>query len=119
MPAPARVLIVDDSVVIRRLVSQALEAEPTIEVVGKAANGKIGLEKVQRLNPEVVVLDVEMPELDGIGTLEVLRRLPRPPKIIMFSTLTERGAAVTVKALALGASDYVTKPANVDRKSVV
>lgn len=113
MTAPARVLIVDDSVVIRRLVSEALGAAPQIEIVGKAANGRIALEKIQRLDPDVVVLDVEMPEMSGLEALEEIRKLKRRPKVIMFSTLCEQGAAVTVKALALGASDYVTKPSNV------
>jgi len=104
------VLIVDDAVVIRKLVTDALSADPDLEIVGSAANGRIALQKIPQVNPDVVTLDVEMPEMDGLETLRQLR--PDYPKlpVIMFSTLTERGAQVTLDALALGASDYVTKP---------
>ncbi len=108
-----RVLVVDDAVVVRRIVTDALAADPDIEVVGTAPNGRIALAKIPQLNPDVVTLDVEMPEMDGIETLTELRRLhPRLP-VIMFSTLTERGASTTMEALLRGANDYVTKPANV------
>jgi two-component system chemotaxis response regulator CheB len=108
----ARVLIVDDSVVIRRLLSEALANDPVIEVVGAAANGRIALQKVAQLNPDLITLDIEMPEMDGLAMLAELRKShPRLP-VIMFSTLTERGAVATLDALALGASDYVTKPMN-------
>jgi two-component system chemotaxis response regulator CheB len=108
----ARVLVVDDSVVIRRLITQALQTEADIEVVGTASNGKLALAKLQQLRPDVVTLDIEMPEMDGLATLPLLRAThPRLP-VIMFSTLTERGAAATLEALALGATDYVTKPSN-------
>ena len=108
-----RVLVVDDSVVVRRLVSDVLSADPTIEVVGTAANGKVALAKIDQVNPDLVTLDVEMPVMDGLETLRNLRKdHPRLP-VVMFSTLTERGASATLDALELGASDYVTKPANV------
>src|SRR5262249_19799781 len=82
-----------------------------IEVVGTAANGRIALAKVQHLPPDIIILDVEMPEMDGLATLKELRRLyPRLP-VIMFSALTEQGAEATLDALALGATDYFTKPA--------
>ncbi len=106
-----RVLVVDDSGVIRRLVTGVLSADPAIEVVGSAVNGRLALEKVATLRPDLVTLDLEMPELDGLGTLAELRKThPRLP-VIMFSTQTERGALATLDALASGASDYVTKPA--------
>ena len=109
---PARVLVVDDSVVIRRLITQALQAEADIEVIGTASNGKLALAKLEQLRPDLVTLDIEMPEMDGLATLPALRAThPRLP-VIMFSTLTERGAAATLEALSLGASDYVTKPSN-------
>lgn len=110
---PLRILVVDDSVVIRRLVSDVLSSDPDIEVVGTAANGRIALEKLSALTPDAVTLDIEMPVLDGLGTLRELRRThPRLP-VVMFSTLTQRGGIATLEALALGASDYVTKPSNV------
>ena len=105
-----KVLVVDDSVVVRRLVAGVLEQDPAVEVVGAAANGRIALARIAQLEPDVVTLDIEMPELDGLATLAELRpRWPRLP-VIMFSTLTERGAEATLEALSLGASDYVTKP---------
>lgn len=108
-----RVLVVDDSVVVRRLVSEVLAADPRLEVVGSAANGRVALAKIPMLNPDLVTLDVEMPVMDGLETLEHLRaEHPRLP-VIMFSTLTERGTSATLDALERGASDYVTKPANV------
>jgi two-component system chemotaxis response regulator CheB len=107
---PIRVLLVDDSAVVRHLVSDILRTEDGIEVAGVAENGRRALERIEELRPDVVVCDVEMPVLDGLATLRELR--PRWPKlpVIMFSTLTERGAASTLSALAAGANDYVTKP---------
>lgn len=111
--ARIRVLVVDDAVVVRRMLTDVLSAESDIEVSGVAANGKIALQKIAQGLPDVVTLDVEMPEMDGLATLREIRKTwPKLP-VIMFSTLTERGAAATLDALALGASDYVTKPANV------
>lgn len=109
----ARILVVDDSVVVRKLVTDVLSSTPELEVAGTAANGRIALAKIPLLQPDLVTLDMEMPELDGLGTLRAIRAAyPRLP-VIMFSTLTAKGAVATLDALALGASDYVTKPANV------
>jgi two-component system, chemotaxis family, protein-glutamate methylesterase/glutaminase len=109
--AKIRVLVVDDAVVIRRMVSGELSNDPALEVVGTAANGRIALTMMNQVSPDVVILDVEMPELDGLGTLKELRKTwPRVP-VIMFSALTERGAEATLDALALGATAYFTKPA--------
>lgn len=110
--AKTRVLVVDDAVVFRRLVADELAKDPDIEVVGTAANGRIALAKLSQLNPDVVVLDLEMPEMDGLGMLRELRKTHRRLPVIMFSSLTERGASETLDALALGASDYFTKPAS-------
>lgn len=108
-----RILIVDDSVVIRRMLTDALSADPMLEIAGVAANGRIALSKIPQVNPDLVTLDIEMPEMNGLEALAELRKsYPRLP-VIMFSTVTERGAAATLDALALGANDYVTKPANV------
>ncbi len=113
-----RVLIVDDAVVVRKMVSDVLSADPALEVVGTAANGRIGLAKIPQVNPDLVTMDVEMPEMDGLQTLAALRKIyPRLP-VIMFSTLTARGASSTLDALSLGANDYVTKPANVGSVAV-
>jgi two-component system chemotaxis response regulator CheB len=111
--AQISVLVVDDSVVVRRLVTDVLNAAADIEVVGVAANGKIALAKMPQLNPDIITLDIEMPEMDGLETLRHLRRDYPGTPVIMFSTLTERGAQATLDALELGATDYVTKPANV------
>ncbi|XZE19560.1 protein-glutamate methylesterase/protein-glutamine glutaminase [Pirellulaceae bacterium SH449] len=108
-----RVLIVDDSTVIRRLLSDALSADPAIEIAGIAANGKIALSKIPMLNPDVITLDMEMPEMDGLTTLVEIRKLYPKLPVIMFSTLTQRGTEATMEALLKGANDYVTKPANV------
>jgi two-component system chemotaxis response regulator CheB len=113
-----RVLIVDDAVVIRRIVSDVLASDPDIEVAGTAANGKIALSKISQLNPDLVTLDVEMPEMDGLQTVRAIRKAHPKLPVIMFSTLTSRGASTTLDALSAGASDYVTKPANVGSVSV-
>ncbi|HYE23939.1 MAG TPA: chemotaxis response regulator protein-glutamate methylesterase [Clostridia bacterium] len=105
-----RVLAVDDSAVMRRLLREMLTADPDLEVAGVAANGAIALSLIEQLRPDLVTLDVEMPEMDGITALRHIRsRHPALP-VIMFSPRCERGAEATVDALALGASDYVTKP---------
>jgi two-component system chemotaxis response regulator CheB len=107
-----RVMVVDDSVVIRRLVTQALEQDPSIEVVGSASNGAIGLRRISEFRPDVITLDIEMPDMNGMEMLRRIRKEAPHLRVIMFSTLTERGAAVTLEALALGADDYVTKVSN-------
>ena len=113
MSRKIRVLVVDDSTVIRRLLTDALASDPCIEIAGIAANGKIALAKIPQVNPDLITLDMEMPEMDGITTLVELRRLYPKLPVIMFSTLTQRGAEATIDALSKGANDYVTKPANV------
>jgi two-component system chemotaxis response regulator CheB len=108
-----RILVVDDSVVFRRLVSEELSRDPELEVVGTAANGRIALAKLTQLSPDLVILDIAMPEMDGLEALKELRKTYPKLPVIMFSSLTERGAEITLDALALGATDYFTKPADV------
>ncbi len=107
-----RVLVVDDSSVVRRMISEALTSDPELEVAGTAPNGKIALDKLPQIVPDVVTLDIEMPGLGGLETIAPLRaQYPKLP-VIMFSTLTRKGAVDTLNALSLGATDYVTKPSN-------
>lgn len=108
--APIRVLVVDDTVVVRRLVAEVIGSAEGVEVVGTAAHGQLALTQIPICKPDVITLDVEMPVMDGLTTLaEIRKRWPKLP-VIMFSTLTSRGASATLDALALGANDYVTKP---------
>ena len=109
-----RVLLVDDAVVVRKVLSQAIGQDPALEVAATAVNGRIGLAKFAATHPDIVLLDIEMPEMDGLETVRELRKIDARVPIIMFSSLTERGASVTLEALALGATDYVTKPSNID-----
>ncbi|MCC6406798.1 MAG: chemotaxis response regulator protein-glutamate methylesterase [Planctomycetes bacterium] len=110
--AKVRVLVVDDSAVIRRILVSVLSADPDVEVVGQAGDGRAALAKVAELKPDVMTLDLEMPVLDGLGTLTELRKIDRRLPVIVFSTLSQRGAMATLDALAKGANDYVTKPSN-------
>ncbi len=105
-----RVLVVDDSVVMRRLLSDVISSDPELEIAGYAANGKIALALFDQVSPDIVTLDIEMPVMDGLATLRAMQVAHRKLPVIMFSTLTERGAEATIDSLALGASDYVAKP---------
>ncbi|MBD2453986.1 chemotaxis response regulator protein-glutamate methylesterase [Nostoc sp. FACHB-87] len=107
-----RVLVVDDAVLVRSRVSKILSSDPQLEVVGVAANGRIALGRIPQVNPDVVLLDVEMPDMNGLETLAALRPIYPHLPVIMFSTSTYAGAAATLEALSLGASDYATKPSN-------
>jgi two-component system chemotaxis response regulator CheB len=108
--AKIRVLLVDDAAVVRRLVTAALNRDPELEVVGTAADGQIALARLDQLQPDVVLLDLEMPVMSGLETLVALRKTnPRLP-VIMFSRFTQKGVEATVHALTLGADDYVPKP---------
>lgn len=105
-----RVLIVDDSLVVRRVLSEVLTSNPATEVVGTASSGELALIRIEQLKPDVVTLDVEMPGMGGLKALAAIRKTHPKLPVIMFSTLTETGAAATIEALALGATDYATKP---------
>jgi len=104
-----RVLVVDDSALVRSILSDVLGRDPAIEVVGTASDAHMAREKIKRLNPDVLTLDVEMPKMDGLTFLHNLMRL-RPMPVVMVSTMTERGAETTLDALAMGAVDFLTKP---------
>jgi two-component system, chemotaxis family, protein-glutamate methylesterase/glutaminase len=106
-----RILIVDDSVVMRSLLRMVAAADAGLEVAGTAANGETALSAIETLRPDLVLLDVEMPVMDGLATLRKLRARGHKMPVIMCSSLTQRGAKVTIEALACGASDYVAKPA--------
>src|SRR6266436_1630143 len=113
-----RILVVDDSIVIRKLLSDTLSGDRELEVVGVASDGRIALAKIPLLKPDLITLDIEMPVMNGLETLVALRKLYPKLPVIMFSTLTERGAAATLDALSLGASDYATKPGNTGSPTV-
>jgi len=104
-----KVLVVDDSALVRSILSDVLGQDPSIEVVGTASDAHVAREKIKRLNPDVLTLDVEMPKMDGLTFLHNLMRL-RPMPVVMVSTMTERGAETTLDALAMGAVDFLTKP---------
>ena len=105
-----RVLVVDDSAVMRSLLRSVFRTDSSIEVVGTAPDGESAIDLVESLRPDLVLLDVEMPVMDGVATLRKLRSRGHKMPIIMCSALTTRGARVTIEALASGASDYVAKP---------
>jgi two-component system chemotaxis response regulator CheB len=115
---PIRILVVDDSVVIRKLLSDTLSEDRSLQVVGVASDGRIALAKIPLLKPDLITLDIEMPVMNGLETLAALRKLYPKLPVIMFSTLTERGAAATLDALSLGASDYATKPSHTGSPAV-
>ena len=108
--ARVRVMIVDDSAVVRGLTKRWLESEPSIEIVSVCTDGQRAVQEIAKIKPDVVILDVEMPVMDGLTALPQLHRLAPHARIIMASTLTREGAATTLRALSLGAADYIAKP---------
>jgi two-component system chemotaxis response regulator CheB len=107
---PIRVMVVDDSIVVRRLLTRWIGTEPDMMIAGCLRTGREAVDQVEQCNPDVVVLDIDMPELDGISALPLLLRKKRGLVVIMASTLTRRSAEVSLRALSLGAADYVPKP---------
>lgn len=111
LPNPIRVMVVDDSAFMRFAITQQLNEDFELQVVGTASNGKEALQLIPQFQPDVITLDVEMPHMDGLTTLrEIMAKFPRP--VIMFSSLTKEGAAETIQALMLGAVDFIAKPDN-------
>ncbi|HSW66760.1 MAG TPA: chemotaxis-specific protein-glutamate methyltransferase CheB [Bacillota bacterium] len=104
------VLIVDDSFFMRKVIGDFLRLDPDITVVGEAANGQEALEKIAELAPQVVTLDIEMPGMNGVETLRAIVAAPRHPSVVMVSGYVEKGGALTLQCLALGAADFVLKP---------
>ncbi|MCG8614575.1 MAG: chemotaxis response regulator protein-glutamate methylesterase [Desulfobacterales bacterium] len=105
-----KAVVVDDTIVYRKIVGDVLKAIPGVEVVGTANNGKIALSKIKTLKPDIITLDIEMPEVNGIEVLQELRNMDQPPIAVMLSTLTQEGSEMTIRALELGAFDFVPKP---------
>ena len=105
-----RVMIVDDAVVVRGLFARWVEAEPDLEMVATIRSGREAVNQLERYDPDVVLLDIEMPDLDGITALPMLLAKKRDLVVIMASTLTRRNAEISLRALSLGAADYIPKP---------
>ncbi len=105
-----KVLVVDDSILFRRVMAEALSSLSEVTVVGQAQNGRIALQKVKELKPDLVTLDLEMPEMDGLAFLDLLRQEASPPEVIVVSALTIQGGRLTMQALQKGAFDFITKP---------
>ncbi|TWI71605.1 two-component system chemotaxis response regulator CheB [Desulfobotulus alkaliphilus] len=105
-----RVLVVDDTIVYRKIVSDILSTIPGVQVVGSANNGKVALSRIAALKPDLITLDVEMPEMNGLEVLEEMHRIAPEVGVVMLSTLTTRGSEITIRALELGAFDFVPKP---------
>lgn len=111
-----KVLVVDDSAFMRKVLTDIIAAEPHMEVIGTAKNGKEALEMIRELKPDVVTLDIEMPIMDGLTALEIAMK-ETPVPIVMLSSLTKEGADATLKALELGAVDFIAKPSSVFKVS--
>ncbi|NTU60093.1 MAG: response regulator, partial [Deltaproteobacteria bacterium] len=105
-----RTLVVDDSALYRRVLADALASLPDVEVVGSASNGRLAVQRVKELQPDLVTLDIEMPEMGGLEVLDALRSAGERAHVIVVSALTRRGGDLTVRALEKGAFDFVTKP---------
>ena len=112
MDDPFRVMVVDDSAVIRGLFTRFLEADPTISVIASVANGQMALGQLDRHDVEIIVLDIEMPVMDGMTALPLLLAKKPGVQILMASTLTRKNADVSLRALSMGAADYVAKPSS-------
>jgi len=109
-PAQIRVMVVDDSAIVRGLITRTLKADPRIEVVASCSNGEMAVTQAAKKDLDIIILDIEMPVMDGLAALPKLQQSNPQARIIMASTLTQRNAGISLKALALGAADYIAKP---------
>lgn len=105
-----RVVVADDSILFRKAMTEALASLPDVEVVAQAPNGKLALMKVEELRPDLLTLDMEMPQMDGLAVLDALKSVENPPAVIVVSALTQQGGKLTLQALQKGAFDFITKP---------
>ena len=105
-----RTLVADDSVLFRRVLADLLGALPEIEVVGTAGNGRLAVQRVRELQPDLLTLDMEMPEMDGLSVMDALKPVGSQTAIIVVSALTKKGGQLTMRALEKGAFDFITKP---------
>jgi two-component system chemotaxis response regulator CheB len=105
-----KALVADDSILFRRVLAEALSSLPGVEVVGAVGNGRLALQKIRELKPDLLTLDMEMPEMDGLAVLDALRQSDAPPAVIVVSALTRKGGQLTMRALERGAFDFITKP---------
>ena len=105
-----RVLVVDDSILFRKTITDAISGIPQVEIVGTAANGRIAISRIKSLKPDMVTLDLEMPEMNGLELLEAIRDEGIAVGVVLLSCLTVRGGDLTMKGLELGAFDYIAKP---------
>lgn len=112
-----KVLIVDDSIIYRRAIAEALSSLQDVEVIGSAANGKIAVQKACELRPDILTLDMEMPHMDGLEVLDALHQTGNFPAVIMVSSLTQSGSRLTIQALEKGAFDFITKPIDTGSKA--
>src|ERR1700733_130124 len=107
---PIRVMVVDDALVVRSLLARWVDAEPDMQIIASLRTGREAVARIEQSDADVVVLDIDMPELDGISALPLLLQKKRDLVVIMVSTLTRRSAEISLRALALGAADYIPKP---------
>lgn len=104
----------DDCLAIRQLLCKVFSQDPDFEIVGTASNGRLALSKIKHLKPDIITLDIEMPEMNGFVALVEIRKLYPTLPVVMFSTLTDKGAQASLDALSLGASDCAKKPSSID-----
>ncbi|MFN3700154.1 MAG: chemotaxis response regulator protein-glutamate methylesterase [Alphaproteobacteria bacterium] len=112
-----RIILVDDSAVIRGALARLLESDPAIQIVSSVSNGALAVSAAQRYKPDIVILDIEMPEMDGLRALPLIKAASPNTKVVMFSALTQKGAEITMKALALGAVECLVKPSSGEAQS--